>query len=165
MSRKKAKLILNKLDAHIFVIGNTGTGKSVLIQEANIPDSKYFDFVGLTKNEPYSTQLNEGNYEKFESTLLNTPEKTLILDSVEFPVDIESSKLLTLFEKASVHGKRLIVVAFPGSVEPILCRYRQEIERTTGAFIHADKRGNRFIFDIEQKPLSRKRKVTKSETN
>ncbi|HEY3985227.1 MULTISPECIES: ATP-binding protein [Enterobacteriaceae] len=151
MNRNFAKIILSKLDAHIFVIGRAGAGKSTLIHDANIPDARYFDFVELTKNGGRASpcMLCENNYADFESELLNTPEKNLILDAVEFPVNLESSKLLHLIKTARKSGKRLIIVAFPENADPVLLRYYQGVLGSLSAIIRLDREGNNFTCEVE----------------
>ncbi|EMC0849071.1 hypothetical protein VBY02_004522 [Salmonella enterica] len=152
MSHNLAKMILNKLNENIVVIGKTGTGKSTLILNAKIPDSKYFDFVELTKNDnpPSSPHfLCEENYLHFEPDLLNTPEKTIILDYVCFPLNLQDSRLMHLIDTIRKHDKRLIIVAYPEPeyADMSLFRYGEKF----GAIIQLDKDGDYFICDVEMK--------------
>ncbi|HFD6165593.1 TPA: hypothetical protein ACF5HI_004127 [Salmonella enterica] len=154
MSRNLAKKILINSNSHVFIIGCTGAGKSTLLHEINIPNSKYFDFVELTKKSKDKPYLYEGNFPKFESDLINSTEKNLIIDSVEFPSNMENSKLLSFLRIANNNGKRLIIVTSPYSASPILCMCRLETLNIVSAFIHLERNylgGNHiYICDIEK---------------
>ncbi|WP_065426264.1 MULTISPECIES: hypothetical protein [Serratia] len=116
---RSAQSKLKNMQEHILVIGVTGTGKSTLLTKTKIPDSKYFDFIDLCKNKCFQHYLCEENGELFFDTLLASNEKTLILDAVHFPVDLNSSTLVSFIKKASEQDKRLIVVTFPSEAERI----------------------------------------------
>lgn len=155
MSHNLAKMILNNLKKNIIVIGKTGSGKSTLIQEAKIPDSKYYDF---------TTDLAEFDYDFIESRpgdwsrhniltdelalsvdFFNGDEYTLILDAVEFPKDLTDSKLLHLLRATRKYNKRLIIVAYPENAAPVLRQYREIF----GAIIHLNQNRDDFTCDVE----------------
>lgn len=121
--RNVAIRLLKNLDEHIIVTGCTGSGKSTFLMDAQIPDSKYFDFVELTQclesETPFGYRyLGEKNFAYFGDDLINSPEKTLILDSVDGLIQ-EGSALLEYFKTARKHGKRLIVVTWSDNIKTI----------------------------------------------
>lgn len=118
----KATLLLKDLNTNILVTGKTGVGKSTYLKTLKIPDSKYFDFVELTREKcrgkwDHPCCLTDVNFNDFD--LYNVKEKTLILDSVEFSADEFSSPLIKFILVAKSLGKRLIVVAFPSNAERV----------------------------------------------
>lgn len=114
--KNKAITILKELDINILVIGNTGSGKSHLLKEANIENSKYFDFPALNKGSKY-IELCDENFDEFD--FLNIPEKTLILDGVHISDNTDKSKLVRFIKTVRKYGKRIIVVSFPDDGERI----------------------------------------------
>lgn len=99
---------------HVLVYGDTRTGKSKLLQETNIPDSRCFDFEKMCKSTiyfdlPFLCRTNEGI---FLDDILEAKENTVILDSVEFPQNINDSFLYDFLKIMSARGKRVIAVAF-----------------------------------------------------
>lgn len=111
---ERAQEALIKSQGHILVHGRTGTGKSKLLQETNIPDSRCFDFEKMCKSTiyfdlPFLCRTNEGIY---LDDILDAKESTVILDSVEFPQNIHDSFLYDFLKIMSARGKRVIAVAF-----------------------------------------------------
>lgn len=152
MSRELAIALLKKSDSHIFVIGRTGAGKSQLLKDAKIPNSKYFDFVEFNEYMNYSCMLCEDNFDIFESVLLNASVENLILDAVEFPVNLEESRLFHFIKTARKHGKRLIIAVFPQNADPILCNFSMVNSGLLSAIIHLEKdhERNDFMCDVER---------------
>lgn len=111
---ERAQEALIKSQGHILVHGRTGTGKSKLLEETNIPDSCYFDFVKMCKatcyfDLPFLCRTNEGIY---LDDILDAKESTVILDSVEFPQNIHDSFMYDFLKTMSARGKRVIAVAY-----------------------------------------------------
>lgn len=112
--KKTAQEALIKSQGHVLVHGRSGTGKSKLLEETTIPDSRYFDFVKMCKSTCYPDlyflcRTNEGVY---LDDILDAKESTVILDSVEFPQNIHDSFLYDFLKIMSARGKRVIAVAF-----------------------------------------------------
>lgn len=117
----KAMKLLVESKSNILVIGRTGAGKSTLIENSRIPNSKYFDFEELSKDEwPSPGVLIEEIFHSFESVFLGLKEETLILDAVEFPKDLSNSQLIRFIKTIRYKNKRLIVVAYPENATPVL---------------------------------------------
>jgi len=146
-----AKHLLEKSAFHILVTGKTGAGKSTLLREANIPDSKYYDFtVDLAEFNYDFLNGRPGDWEHHcalsdeladQIDFYGEDAHTLILDAVEFPHDLSNSKLISLLKTARKHGKRLIMVAYPDNAEPVINTY------LFGAVIHLEKNGDDFTCD------------------
>lgn len=110
---KAQKALMGSL-GHVLVYGDTRTGKSKLLQETNIPDSRYFDFENMCKSTiyfdlPFLCRTNEGIY---LDDILDAKENTVILDSVEFPQNTHDSFLYDFLRIMSARGKRVIAVAY-----------------------------------------------------
>ncbi|EPO3921832.1 hypothetical protein ACT99I_004481 [Salmonella enterica subsp. houtenae serovar [1],40:z4,z23:-] len=110
---EKAQETLIKSKGHILIFGNTRTGKSKLLQETNIPDSRCFDFEKMCKSTCYFDLpfLCRTNEEIYLDDILDAKESTVILDSVEFPQNIDDSFLYVFLKTMSARGKRVIAVA------------------------------------------------------
>lgn len=136
MNRQSAVELLINLEANIIVTGKTGAGKSTLLHDANIPDSRYFDFAELAGEDtwPDPCVLVEESCAHFEPVFFNTPEKNLILDAVEFPGNIDNSKIIHLIKTAKKMGKRLIIASYPDSTEMVL----RHCHNLFGAVIYLD---------------------------
>lgn len=111
--KKTAQKALMGSLGHVLVYGDTRTGKSKLLQETNIPDSRYFDFEKMCKSTiyfdlPFLCRTNEGIY---LDDILDAKENTVILDSVEFPQNTNDSFLYAFLKTMSARGKRVIAVA------------------------------------------------------
>ncbi|MEX9975700.1 hypothetical protein AB7W84_19465 [Providencia rettgeri] len=105
-----AKIALEKLECSVLITGCTGSGKSTLLENSNIPESKYFDFCEISNDESLNHHvLCEDNFINYKGTLINSNEKTLILDSVDL-ISHNDSELLQFIKEANKYGKRLIVV-------------------------------------------------------
>ncbi|EIN4845165.1 ATP-binding protein [Salmonella enterica] len=113
---KQAVNLLKNLDRHILITGATGTGKSTLLAEVRIDDgdSKYYHFPEINSGKQH-WELCDENFDDFD--FLAAPEKTLILDGVHIPEDLNESKVVRFIKTARKHGKRLIVVTFPSEGE------------------------------------------------
>lgn len=128
---EKAQEALIKSQGHVLIHGRTGTGKSKLLKETAIPDSRYFDFVKMCKSTcyfdlPFLCRTNEGIY---LDDILDAKEFTVILDSVEFPQNIHDSFLYDFLKTTSARGKRVIAVAFTSdSLENFKPLFEYEIE-------------------------------------
>ncbi|MEG7665010.1 ATP-binding protein [Hafnia paralvei] len=107
INKDKANFLLENLDTHVLVVGNTGTGKTELLKNAKIENARYYHFPDLTE----LVHLCNDNFEQFD--FLDTPEKTLILDGVYISEHDVNSKLVNFIRTARQHGKRLIVVTLP----------------------------------------------------
>ena len=117
--KNNAKLIIEKLDANILVVGKIGSGKSNFIKGLNIPDSYYFDFTSIreSKSWDYPVSLTDRNFKDFN--FKNLKEKTIILDAVEFSDYVDNSPLINFIRNAAGKGKRIIAVAFPGNAKKV----------------------------------------------
>lgn len=115
---KQAINLLKNLDRHILVTGATGTGKSTLLAEVRIDnsDSKYYHFPEINSGKEH-WELCDENFYDFD--FLTVPEKTLILDGVHIPDDLNESKVVRFIKTARKYGKRLIIVTFPSEGERI----------------------------------------------
>ncbi len=91
--KKTAQDTLKKSQGHVLVHGRTGTGKSKLLEEATIPDSRYFDFSKMCGATCYPDLhfLCRTNEDIYLDHILDAKESTVILDSVEFPQNINDS--------------------------------------------------------------------------
>lgn len=118
---RAANTLLNNLQENILVTGITGAGKSTLLSRAKIKNSKYYDFDMLRNSRSYHDThfLREENAYIYLDDILNSEESTIILDSVEFPLELEGSVLSNFVRKARKHGKRLIVVTYPSEAERV----------------------------------------------
>ncbi|EGZ8458140.1 hypothetical protein JJL91_002606 [Salmonella enterica] len=117
----KAMKLLVESKSNVLVVGRTGAGKTTLIRNSRIPNSKYFDFVELLKSEwPGHGILIEEVFHSFEPIFLGLKEEVLILDGVEFPKDIGNSQLIGFIKTIRKKNKRLIVVAYPENVTQVL---------------------------------------------
>ncbi|HHK9435456.1 TPA: hypothetical protein ACQZGZ_003473 [Escherichia coli] len=112
--KKTAQDALKKSQGHVLVHGRTGTGKSKLLEEATIPDSRYFDFSKMCGATCYPDLhfLCRTNEDIYLDHILDAKESTVILDSVEFPQNINDSFLYDFLKIMSARGKRVIAVAF-----------------------------------------------------
>lgn len=128
---ERAQEALIKSQGHILVHGRTGTGKSKLLEGTNIPDSCYYDFVKMCKatcyfDLPFLCRTNEGIY---LDDILDAKETTVILDSVEFPLNTNDSFLYDFLKTMSARGKRVIAVAFTSdTLENFKPLFEYEIE-------------------------------------
>ncbi|EBO4965534.1 ATP-binding protein [Salmonella enterica] len=115
---KQAINLLKNLDRHILTTGATGTGKSTLLTELRIDDndSKYYHFPEINSGKQ-NWALCDENFNDFD--FLAVPEKTLILDGVHIPENLNDSKVVQFIKTARKHGKRLIVVTFPSEGDRI----------------------------------------------
>lgn len=108
---EKAQEALIKSQGHVLVHGRTGTGKSKLLEETNIPDSRYFE------NPVYLDDI------------LDAKESTVILDSVGFPQNIYDSFMYGFLKTMSAKGKRVIAVAYTSNtLENFKAVFEYEIE-------------------------------------
>ena len=129
--KKTAQEALIKSQGHVLVHGRTGTGKSKLLEEATIPDSRYFDFSKMCGATVYPDlhflcRTNEGIY---LDDILEAKESTVILDSVEFPQNIHDSFLYDFLKTMIARGKRVIAVAFTSNtLEKFKSVFEYEIE-------------------------------------
>ncbi|EBL0522241.1 hypothetical protein D0A64_19350 [Salmonella enterica] len=129
--KKTAQDALIKSQGHILVHGRIGTGKSKLLEEVTIPDSRYFDFSKMCGATCYPDlhflcRTNEGIY---LDDILDAKESTVILDSVEFPQNIHDSFLYDFLKIMSARGKRVIAVAFTSNtLEKFKPVFEYEIE-------------------------------------
>lgn len=129
--KKTAQEALIKSQGHVLVHGRTGTGKSKLLEEATIPDSRYFDFSKMCGATVYPDlhflcRTNEGIY---LDDILEAKESTVILDSVEFPQNIHDSFLYDFLKTMIARGKRVIAVAFTSNtLENFKSVFEYEIE-------------------------------------
>ena len=110
---ERAQEALIKSQGHVLIFGNARTGKTKLLEETTIPDSRLFDFEKMCKStcyfdRPFLCEANEGIY---LDDLLDAKETTVILDSVEFPQNIQDSFLYDFLKTMSARGKRVIAVA------------------------------------------------------
>lgn len=105
--KDKDNFLLENLDTHVLVVGNTRAGKAKLLKNAKIDNARYYHFSELTE----LGHLCNDNFEQFD--FLNNLEKTLILDGVYISELDMNSKLVCFIKTARKHGKRLIVVTYP----------------------------------------------------
>lgn len=142
---KEVKRLLEEFDGHIIVSGITGSGKSFLLHEANIRDSKYYDFVEITPDFPCSDMcsLTDDNFNEINSVynFLEASERTLILDSVDIPDGFNQSNIMNFIKVARKYGKRLIIVTYPSHAE--------EIKWLFGAVITMSRFNGEVTFDVE----------------
>lgn len=107
INKDKENFLLENLDTHILVVGNTGAGKTELVKNAKIDNARYYHFPELTE----LVHLCDDNFDQFN--FLDAPEKTLILDGVYISEFDVNSKLVDFIRTARKHGKRLVVVTLP----------------------------------------------------
>lgn len=141
-----AKATLKNIKAHgnILVTGVTGSGKSELLCNISLPDSKYYDFCALCKSSIYPNlhELCEENADIYLDDLLNSQESILLLDSVAFPKSFDNSKVVNFIKAAKENGKHLVIVAWPSQVE--------RIQWLFGAVITLTKEvGHRYECNVE----------------
>lgn len=121
--------VLVNFKGHILVVGYTGSGKTQLLKDASIPDSKYYHFPEMNMRH---VNLSEENFSDFD--FLDNDEKTLIFDAVDFPVELVDSKIAHFLRTVRKYSKRVIAVT-----------YLSEIERLKpffGAVIILNRNGN-----------------------
>lgn len=142
---KEVQRLLEEFGEHIIVSGITGSGKSFLLHEANIRDSKYYDFVEITPDFPcsYMCSLNDNNFNEINSAynFLEASERTLILDFVEIADGFNQSNIINFIKVARKYGKRLIIVTYPSHAEKIKWLF--------GAVITMSRFNNEVTFDVE----------------
>ncbi|MCZ8812474.1 hypothetical protein OM195_20905 [Escherichia albertii] len=116
---ERAQEALIKSQGHVLVHGRTGTGKSKLLEETTIPDSRYFDFVKMCKSTCYFDLpfLCSTNEEIYLDDIMDAKESTVILDSVEFPQNIHDSFMYDFLKTMSAKGKRVIAVAYTSNTQ------------------------------------------------
>ncbi|WP_404851731.1 ATP-binding protein (plasmid) [Enterobacter asburiae] len=122
-NKAKARMLLETQDCHILVTGDVGTGKTTLLECANIQDAKYFHFPELVEEclppvaKDGKRELCEENFDDYG--FLAVPETTLILDRVCIPEDIRDSKIVHFIKTARKHGKRLVIATYPEDAREI----------------------------------------------
>ncbi|MGX2015070.1 hypothetical protein [Providencia huashanensis] len=116
-----AKIALEMLDCHVLITsGGYLSDKKSFLESHNIPSSKYFDFIKLSENtewnDPYI--FSDENLPYLGDDIINSQEKTLILNAVDSTITRES-KVYQFLAEMSKHGKRMIVVMYPDDIDTV----------------------------------------------